>query len=62
MIFDEDTEPKTRKKTLKPLDNLSVDELADYLSDLRVEILRVEAEITKKQKHIEAMDALFKKS
>lgn len=62
MIFDEDTEPKNRKKTLKPLDKLSVDELGEYLSDLRAEILRVEAEMGKKQKHLEAMDALFKKS
>lgn len=62
MIFDEDTEPKNRKKTLKPLDNMSVDELGEYLSDLRAEILRVEAEMGKKQKHLADMDALFKKS
>lgn len=62
MIFDEDTEPKNRKKTLKLLDNLSVDELDEYLSDLRTEILRVEAEMAKKQKHLAEMDALFKKS
>lgn len=61
MIFDEDTEPKSRKKTVKPLDNFSVGELAEYIADLKEEIVRAEAEMAKKKNHMAAVDALFKK-
>lgn len=61
MIFDDDTEPKNRKRTLKPLDSLSVGELAEYIADLQAEIVRAEAEMAKKKNHMAAVDALFKK-
>lgn len=61
MIFDDDTEPKTKKKTLKPLDGYSIDELAAYVADLRTEITRAETEMAKKKNHMAAVDALFKK-
>ena len=61
MIFDEDLDPKTKKIKLRVLDNMSVAELADYVEQLKAEILRAEAEIKKKEKHKTAMDALFKK-
>ena len=60
MIFDDDTDPKTKKQKLRPLDNLSVPELRDYIQQLKNEIVRVEADIHKKEKHKAAADALFK--
>ena len=60
MIFDDDTDPKTKKQKLRPLDNLSVPELRDYIQQLKNEIVRVEADIQKKEKHKAAADALFK--
>lgn len=61
MIFDDDTEPKSKKKTLKPLDGYSIDELAAYIADLQTEITRAESEMAKKKNHMAAVDALFKK-
>lgn len=61
MIFDDDTEPKTKKRTLKPLGGYSIDELAEYIADLTSEIARAEAEMAKKKNHMTAVDALFKK-
>lgn len=61
MIFDDDTEPKSKKKTLKPLDGYSIDELASYIADLQAEITRAESEMAKKKNHMAAVDALFKK-
>lgn len=61
MIFDDDTEPKTKRKTLKPLDGYSIDELAAYVADLQAEIVRAETEMAKKKNHMSAVDALFKK-
>ena len=62
MIFDDDTDPKTKKQKLRALDNLSVPDLRDYIAQLKSEIVRVEADIEKKEKHKAAADALFKSS
>lgn len=62
MIFDDDTDPKTKKQKPRSLDNMSVPELKDYLLQLKEEIIRVEADIQKKDKHKTAADALFKSS
>ena len=61
-MFDEDDLPKPKIASFTPrgLDSLSVGELNDYTADLKIEIARVEVEILKKQKHKDAMDALFK--
>ena len=59
MILDDDTDPKTKKQKLRDLSNLSVPELKDYLQQLQDEILRVEADILKKEKYKSAADALF---
>lgn len=61
MLNDDDTNPKTKKPVLKSLDALSVAELRDYLHFLAAEGQRVEAEIARKEKHLQAADALFKK-
>jgi uncharacterized small protein (DUF1192 family) len=43
------------------LDTLGIDELRDYIGELRDEIARVEADITRKNSHRSAADAFFKK-
>lgn len=60
MIFDDDTDPKTKKPKPRSLDNMSVPDLRDYIEQLKAEIVRVEAEAHKKEKHKAAADALFK--
>lgn len=60
MIFDDETDPKTKRPKLRPLDKMSVEELKAYVEDLKAEITRVEAEIKAKQKHKDAVSALFK--
>jgi uncharacterized small protein (DUF1192 family) len=60
MLTDDDTEPRNRPKKPKPLDNLSIDELKQYVVDLKDEIIRVEAAIKAKEAHKAAMSALFK--
>jgi uncharacterized small protein (DUF1192 family) len=58
--MDEDLDPRTAKKKLKPLDNYSIDELRDYIQNLKSEIERSEKEIAKKQAHMSAASTLFK--
>jgi uncharacterized small protein (DUF1192 family) len=60
MILDDETDPKTKKQKPRQLDNLSVPELKEYVLQMKGEIVRVEAEIQKKEKHKAAADALFK--
>jgi uncharacterized small protein (DUF1192 family) len=61
MVQDEDL-PVRKRRRLEPLvlDTLSVEELRDYISELRDEIARVEADIHRKQSHRSAADAFFK--
>ena len=56
----EDLEPRNKVKKPKPLDDMSVTDLKDYVAALQAEIVRVEAAIKAKQAHLEAMNALFK--
>ena len=60
-MFDED-EPPRPKRRLTPLvlDTLGVDELGEYIAELRAEIERVEADIAKKQGHRSQAEAFFK--
>ena len=60
-MFDDDNTPKNMPKKPKPLDKLSIEELEQYITDMKNEILRVEREIVKKKDHKEAMSSLFKK-
>ncbi len=57
---DEDFEPQRTKPTKPPLDDLSIEELEDYIEDLESEILRVRAEIDKKDNHRKSVEGLFK--
>lgn len=59
MILDDDSDPKSKKPKPRDLSNLSVAELSDYVRQMKEEIVRVEAEIGKKEKHKSAMDSLF---
>ena len=56
----EDLEPQKQSKKPRPLDNMSVADLKDYVAALQSEIVRVEAAIKAKQAHLEAMNSLFK--
>ena len=62
-MLEDDDLPQRRKRRLEklPLDLLGIDELNDYINELREEIGRVEADITRKQTHRSAADAFFRK-
>ncbi len=58
---DDDLEPRTKKPQLKNLDPMSVDELRDYIADMKAEIARVEEKIKAKQAHAAAAQGFFKR-
>ena len=60
MIFEDDLPDKASRKP-KVLDDLSIDELEEYIDSLKEEISRVEQEIKRKKEHGAAAAALFKK-
>ena len=61
---DDDDRPRPKPARLSPpiLDGWSVEELADYIAELRAEIGRAEAMSATKQSHRSAADAFFRKS
>jgi len=62
MVEDEDAPRRKRIRLEKlTLDTLSVEELRDYIGELKEEIARVEADIARKQSHRSAADAFFRK-
>ena len=61
MFRDDDLDPKTKRIKPRPLDNMSVPDLRDYVAQMKEEIARVEADIAKKEKHRAGLDALFGK-
>jgi len=62
-MHDDDDRPKPKPARLLPpiLDGWSVEELADYIAELRTEISRAEAMSASKQTHRSAADAFFRK-
>lgn len=60
IMFDDDLDPRTKKRKPRPLDNMSVQELEEYIAELKAEITRVEADIEKKKAHKDAISSLFK--
>jgi uncharacterized small protein (DUF1192 family) len=60
----EDDAPPLKRRRLEPLllDSLGIEELRLYISELKTEITRVEADIDRKQGHRSAADAFFKRS
>jgi len=59
-MFDDDEPMKKPDSLTRNLDPLSIDELEEYITDLKAEITRAEAEITKKKSVQEAADSVFK--
>lgn len=59
-MFDDDLDPRKPKKTLKKLEPLSLDELQEYISEMKEEIQRAELEIGRKKAHMNAASTLFK--
>ena len=62
MTFDPDLSPQRKKPAPLNLYALSVPELKEYIAELKAEILRAEEEAARKEKHLLAADAVFKKS
>jgi uncharacterized small protein (DUF1192 family) len=57
---DEDHELRRTKPQKPLLDDFSLGELEDYIEDLEGEILRVRAEIDKKDSHRKCVEGIFK--
>jgi uncharacterized small protein (DUF1192 family) len=59
----EEDEPLTKRRWLEPLllDSLGIEELRSYIDELNTEIVRVEADIGRKNSHRSAADAFFKR-
>lgn len=60
MFLDDENDPKTKKPKSRNLDDLSIDDLQEYITDLEGEISRVKSEIEKKKASKAAADAFFK--
>ena len=56
----EELEPKKQKPQPRNLDVLSIEELDNYIEEMRAEIKRVEEKIAAKKAHINAAAGLFK--
>jgi uncharacterized small protein (DUF1192 family) len=62
MAEEEDLPVRKRTRLEKlVLDSLGVEELRDYIDELRAEIARVEADIARKGIHRSAADAFFRR-
>ncbi len=60
----DDEELPRKRRRLEPLvlDSLGIEELRDYIAELRGEIARVEADIDRKGSHRSAAEMFFKKT
>ena len=56
----EELEDRKKPQTPKDLEPCSLDELAEYIENLKAEIIRTEAEIEKKKAHMDAASSAFK--
>jgi uncharacterized small protein (DUF1192 family) len=62
MAGDDEERPRQRRRLEPlPLDTMGVEELRLYVQELQTEILRVEADISRKNSHRSAADAFFKR-
>ena len=63
-MMDEEEGPVRKRSRLEKLvlDTLGIDELRDYIAELRAEIARVEEDIGRKQGHRSAADAFFRRT
>ena len=62
-MMDEEEGPLRKRTRLEKLvlDPLGIEELRDYIAELKAEIERVEADIERKQGHRSAADAFFRR-
>ena len=62
-MAEEDDGPVRKRSRLEKLvlDTLGIEELRDYIDELKAEIARVEADIGRKQGHRSAADAFFRR-
>ena len=60
MAQDEDAPPRRQRLDPPVLDPLGITELHGYIEELKMEIMRVEAEISRKISHRSAAAAFFK--
>ncbi|MEE8559875.1 MAG: DUF1192 domain-containing protein [Alphaproteobacteria bacterium] len=57
----EELEPRKKEKPMpRKLDDMGIDELAEYLAELNTETERVKAEIEGKKSYMAGAEALFK--
>lgn len=59
-MFDDENEPRKKPSSFKDLERLSLDELHDYIAELRAEIVRAEDDIKKKKAKMDAASSFFK--
>lgn len=59
-MFDEELPIKKEHNITRNLEPLSLDELAQYITELNEEIVRTEAEISKKKAHMDSAASVFK--
>jgi uncharacterized small protein (DUF1192 family) len=63
-MMDEEEGPVRKRTRLERivLDTMGIEELRDYISELKAEIERVEADIERKHGHRSAADAFFRRA
>lgn len=59
-MFDDDLGPASKKPSPKNLEPMSIDELENYIMELKAEIVRTEGEIKRKKAHQAAAASIFK--
>ena len=57
----DDLEPRPQPAQKKDLDPMSIEEMEEYILELKAEIARVEQNIEIKKRHREGVEGLFKK-
>lgn len=61
MAFDlDDLDPKQKKSQPRNLDSMNIDDLKEYVTVLKAELVRVEEKIKAKQSHAAAAASFFK--
>ena len=62
-MIDEEDGPVRKRVRLEKLvlDSLGIEEMREYIAELKAEIARVEADIDRKQGHRSAADAFFRR-
>jgi uncharacterized small protein (DUF1192 family) len=59
-MFDDENEPVKKTPQIKNLEPLSIDELQNYIQEMKSEIIRTEEEIKRKRAHLDAASSIFK--